>query len=263
MARAAHRCRLRPRRHGPGPLLEGVPAVTLIGPAVSPCAGRGVSAPPAVPRAGMLALLEARADLVTLDGAAVDAWTGQAGTGNDNAVKANDATRPTWIASEPTLNGEPAVWFSASNSNRLILPSLNPSLPDCHMVVVCNVLSLGAFPACFLRQDVPLNCIGAARTDVGSVGGHDGTAWRSVAAATTGPQLLEFVWRSGALTLEVLRDGVSLGTAAYDGTLSLVGSTTLAVLADARVGWLSLHNRALADAEAARYRGYLFGRYGI
>jgi hypothetical protein len=220
----------------------------------------------------MLALLEARPDLVTLeDTNRVAAWTGQAGTGDDDAIAVSDETRPTWIASEPTLNNQPAVWFIASSSNRLSLPSLNPSLPDCHLTVVANVLSLAAFPACFLRRDVPLNCVGAARTDVASVGGHDGTDWVSVDAAETGPQLFEFVWRSNKLiypvekrlTLEVLRDGVSLGTAPYDGTLSLVGSTTLAVLADARVGWLSLHNRALADAEAARFRGYLLGRYGI
>lgn len=230
--------------------------MTIVGVGVGAGYGRPGSAIDPAPPDGLL-LLEGREDLVTIaDVDRVAEWTGQ--RGGVNAETSSVPTRPKWL---PTggPNGQPAVWFETTFF-RMRIPALNPLLTDCHVIAALDVVS-NIFQSCIVRQDFPFVCTSANRTDMAFVGGHDGTAWRNVAPATTGPQLLEWIWRAGAGTLEVLRDGASLGTAPYDGTLNLSLSTSLAVGADIKLSWLGLWDRVLSDAEAAALRGYLLDRY--
>ena len=103
--------------------------------------------------------------------------------------------------------------------------------------------------------------------DQTKVGWYDGS-WRSIAAATTGWQILTWVLTSGG-NGEMFRNGSSLGTAAYTAKaiggstriFSTNGSSTVTTNCD--LGDFLLYNKALNATELADIHGYLNGKWGI
>jgi hypothetical protein len=189
-------------------------------------------------------------------GSDVTAWRDRSPAGND-AVEFTESQRPAFL---PTggPNGRPGVQFVSASNDRLVIPTINVTSNDLHAFAALDVVAL-LQQSCIIRQAPPFICI-SNRTDIIQVGGYDGVAWRNVAVATTGVQVLEWIWDSGALTIEVLRDGVSLGTAPYDGTAGIAGATVCA-LSDVIASEIMLYDRILEPGEAGRVRAYLADKY--
>src|SRR6185503_14725525 len=61
--------------------------------------------------------------LVTYDpGFFVSVWGDRTGNGND-ASQINPANQPSFITSEPLLNGKPSIHFNSANNTRLVFAS--------------------------------------------------------------------------------------------------------------------------------------------
>jgi hypothetical protein len=96
---------------------------------------------------------------------------------------------------------------------------------DLHIFAVYNQISTAT--QVLLGSSAPQFYHAAPRVGGALVGGFDGTAFRAAGAVQTGSQLIEWVWNASTLTFETFRNGVSLGTDAYDGTNGTGGNVTL------------------------------------
>lgn len=198
----------------------------------------------------------------------VSAWANQKPGGTD-AVQPTVNSQPSYLASGG-ISSHPGVEFDGINEFLSISGDSNAS-NDFTVIAVANVRSLAPAARYFLQYTAQSLVPAAVRSLTNSIGGYDGTAWRDVAPAATGDQALEYHWNSTALSLECFRNGASLGTAAYDGTLGIGGAN--AAIGSSPTG-TTYHMDAIlcelimiADkrtaAQLAPMRAYLSARYGL
>lgn len=172
-----------------------------------------------------------------------------------------------------------SVYYAASAQNGLPAIGLSASAYDVGLSAASGSFSLVAALAPtsnnqafgqYLMDSQTGRLIFAPCTNAGSynqVGWYDGT-WRSIAAATTGWQILSWVLTSGG-NGEVFRNGASLGTAAY--TAKAIGGTTrvfctygsIANTLTGSVGELLLFAKALSSDERGRVESYLNTKWAI
>jgi hypothetical protein len=206
-------------------------------------------------------LFEAGDEYVETSGALVTKWIGQ----TEIDAESQPTKEPNYIASYPGLNGEPVLWFTASQ--RMNLTGWTSESNSFHVVSVLDVDSI-ATASYLLRQDLPLIVLASNSTLTADVGGHDGSSWLDVDAATTGPQLLEWIWDPTPNPptfpfgcLAVLRNGVELGRHPFDGEVSISLTTAIMVGAFLKVAFLGVWSDVLPESDVTRLRNGLIDRY--
>jgi hypothetical protein len=211
-------------------------------------------------------ILGLRADLgITLNGSDVSAWADFSGQGND-AAQATAARQPTYM---PTggPGGRPGVRFTRADANWMDLGSMTDPSNSYTLFVAVDLLDKSQ-----PHQDVLTSSTTGFTLNLGftaeTVATYDG-AWINIAASQDGAQVvtLELDEASGGSS-EAWRDGISIGTGSYDGTVNWagpkIGSWASAThYLDATVSEILLYNRVLPAAELTRVHGYLVARHGL
>ncbi|MCR4338557.1 MAG: hypothetical protein NUW01_01580, partial [Gemmatimonadaceae bacterium] len=197
----------------------------------------------------------------------VSAWADQSGTGNDFA----QAT----VIQQPEVslfNGRPSTRFRgdpvAATIKHVMAGTLTGATDDYTvfgvfdqkvLTAIQNVLGINGGTGSISPRD-----------STSSVGIYDGMTWRPTAAAVLGQQVLTWRLDSAGLALACWRDGVSLGGAAWDGSMGPGVNVSLGALLvggtqplNAELPELLVYNRLLATAEQSQVEAYLAARYGL
>jgi len=189
---------------------------------------------------------------VTSTGSGVSTWLDQGPSGN-NATQATDADRPLYEATAGP-GGLPCLHFDLANTEHMDLASATGTTNDLTVCALVNPLSTATVQA--LISSVNPNQLNL-RTNTVNVGMHDGTAWRAIAASTTGAQYLTYILDSATPDFEVRRNGASLGVGVYDATFGAWGAASeLGGVAgvsniDARLCRIAAYSHVLTDEEMA------------
>jgi len=216
------------------------------------------------PLAGSLLWLRADTGL-TVTGAGASTWLDQ--SGNDNhATMTTDVDRPAYEATGGP-NSTACLTFDKSNTEHMELVGLTHASHDYTVFAVINQTTT-AVDQIVLRSSA--NTVVSASTDTAKVGGHDGTAWRSVIGSKTGEQILCWRFNSSAGTVEVYRDGTLLGTGTYDGTWAWsdprLGCGALSPRSwnlNAKLAEIMVFPTSLSDGNVATVHASLMTRYAI
>jgi hypothetical protein len=200
----------------------------------------------------------------------VSAWRDQSGNNND-ATQTTAAQRPTFNASSGP-NNTPGLEFNGTTDNLALSITETSNDITCFAVIDESSVPVAGQALISSSGSGPDSHIYTAYPSGGDVyvSINDGTAWRFSSIAQTGGQSLEWHFNSGTTTFEGFRNGKSIGTDTYDGTLEISTTTkigALYTLADHHfIGTISeiiVFNKVLSTAEIDSVRRYLSTRYSL
>ncbi len=218
---------------------------------------RGAAAAAGLPTTNLIEHLDATTILGLNDGDGVATWTATVGT---NGTQGTEGNRPLYktsiqnglsvVRSDGTDDFLALTGLTQGSGSLTLIAALNPAVDNSNydyllysqtgQRLVCHTTSIG-----------------------GKLGWHDG-AWKSIANAATGFQILSWVLTSGG-NGEIFRNGASLGTAAYvakaiGGTVTLFGQSAGANL-PCDMGELLIYSTALDAATRVQAETYLNAKW--
>lgn len=196
------------------------------------------------------------------DGRPVAVWPDSSGQ-NHEATQTDVADQPLYRTA--ALNGRPALQFNGENQF-LTLPLAETATEHTFFFVLDNTPGGGHSHYLFDAQSGRLALNAADTASPANIRFSDGT-WRTVGAASAGPQLL--TWHFAGETGTLIRNGVVVGTAVYT-PRPLTGQITIAANYQGRSSFFAgliteiiYYNRALPDVERQAVENYLLDRYAI
>jgi hypothetical protein len=219
-----------------------------------------------------------KADAGLLQGSAnmpVNVWADQSGNGND-AISPALANNPTWIPN--AINGMPAVWFNATNSQYLKLPtSINPpSAAEAFVVLKAYSSTPSADRGLWTLGDSSVGAIANYPMMGGSLADNFySTSAYSFPGAPTQP-LTQYnvyeatsqngnwmAWIDGIPQFQTTNNTYGAGGQVALGISIIFADGATQRYFDGDIAEILLFNRALTASERDCVGSYLFSKYGL